>query len=289
MPAATAGSSGALASGGGGGSSGSAGSAGMPDAADGFSEGCGDRDARTGTYETQVMSGGRARTYTLTAPETYDANTPHRVVIGLHGRDWDGTRMRQYLNLERYSDGQVIFVYPWAEKNGDYIGWKLGPFANRFGGDDDLVFFDDMLTALKKSYCVDATRVFVTGQSWGGDMTQLLTCMRGTALRAGVAVAANGTYYLPPSAGMCSGNAEIFTLHGVDDGDIPFSQGEALRDFWVREHTCGMQSQATSPDDCIEAVGCKARSVFCAYGPGNGGHQIPSWYSKSTMDWFLAY
>lgn len=252
------------------------------------STGCGRSDARTGTYDATVMSSGRSRTFTVTAAMDYDPELPHRLIIGFHGRDWDGRKMRQYLNLERYSDGKTIFVYPWAEENQGYVGWKLGPIANRFGGDDDLIFYDDMLASLRETYCIDSARVFVTGQSWGGDMTQLVSCLRGASVRAGIAVAANGTYYLPTRAGECTGQPDVFTLHGVDDRDIAFSQGEALRDFWVREHECQSTTMPVQPDQCVEFSGCQARTVWCPYGPGNGGHQIPNWYSKTAMDWFLA-
>jgi polyhydroxybutyrate depolymerase len=253
------------------------------------SAGCGKRGAKTGTFDKKITSGGKSRTFTLTVPGAYDPAVPYRVVVGFHGRDWNGAKMRPYLNLERYSDGQVIFVYPWAERNGAYIGWQLGPYASRFGGNEDLVFFDDMLADLANEYCIDPSRVFVTGQSWGGDMTHLVACLRGDRVRAAIGVAANGTYYLPPKPGNCVGKPDVFTLHGVDDTDIPFSQGQALRDFWYREHGCSAQTDRIQPDQCVEARGCTARTVWCPYGPGNGGHQIPNYYSQTAMRWFLAY
>lgn len=158
-----------------------------------------------------------------------------------------------------------------------------------FGGNDDLLFFDDLLAYLEQNYCIDSSRVFVTGQSWGGDMTQLLTCMRGSVLRAGVGVAANGDYYLPPAAGECTGNPDSFTLHGIDDNSIPFARGEEVRDFWLREHGCSQETLPVAPDQCVQFQGCVAPTVFCPYGPGNGGHQIPDYYSESTMQRFHSY
>lgn len=297
-----AGSAGAPASGAGGVSAGGggAGAAGMPSdagsgdagsggAASTTSAGCGKTGTQTGTYDAMVMSSGRSRTFTVTAPTGYDPQVPHRLIVGFHGRDLDGRRMREYLDLERYSDGKVIFVYPWAEENEGYVGWKLGSFTNRLGGEDDLTFFDDMLASLRESHCIDSSRVFVTGQGWGGDMTQLVTCMRGAEVRAGIGVTINGTYYMPSSAAMCTGKPDIFTLHGVDDDDIPLSRGEAMRDFWIREHDCQTTTTAIQPDGCVEFMDCTARTVWCPYGPDNGGHQIPDWYSKTAMDWLLAY
>jgi poly(3-hydroxybutyrate) depolymerase len=253
------------------------------------SAGCGEAGAQTGTYDAMIMSSGRPRTFTVTAPADYDADAPHRVIFGFHGRDGDGRRVRPSLDLERYSDGKVIFVYPWAEQNQGYIGWKLGSFTSRYGGEDDLPFFDDMLDSLRESYCIDSSRVVVTGQGWGGDMTHLVSCMRGTAVRAGIGVAANGTYYMPPRAGLCTGNPDIFTLHAVGGDGIPLSQGEALRDFWVREHDCQTASSAVQPDRCMEFTDCTARTVWCPYDAGNGGQQLADWYSRTAMDWFLAY
>jgi poly(3-hydroxybutyrate) depolymerase len=193
------------------------------------------------------------------------------------------------LNLEPHSDGKVIFVYPWAEQNEGYLGWELGSFTTSFGGEVGLTCFDDMRASVRETSCIDPSWVFVTGQGWGGDMTQLVTCVRGAAVRAGIGVATNGTYYMPPSVGTCTGTPDIFTLHGVDDSDKPLSRGEALRDFWTREHGCQTTTTAIQPDGCVEFMGCTARTVWCPYGPGNGGHEVPDWYSKTAMDWFLAY
>jgi len=88
-------------------------------------------------------------------------------------------------------------------------------------------------------------------------------------VRAGVAVAVNGTCYLPPSVGMCTGKADPITLHRVDDGDIPFSRRDDLRDAVTREHDCEAETEATPPDKLVEAMAA-AHAVFCRCGPGNG-------------------
>lgn len=250
--------------------------------------GCGMLSAKTGTFDQAIMSGGKSRTFTMTLPSAYDASVPQRLIVGFHGRNSSGVEIRRDLNLEPYSDAKVIFVYPWAQQNGGYIGWQLGPYTARLGGEEDLVFFDDMLAHLKSSYCIDTSRIFVTGQGWGGDMTHLVACLRGNRVRAAIGVTANGTYYLPQKSGTCLGAPDIFTLHGVD-GDIPLAQGQALRDFWNREHACVAQTDAIEPDQCVEARGCAARTVWCPYGPGNGGHQIPNYFSQTAMRWFLKY
>ena len=46
---------------------------------------------------------------------------------------------------------------------------------------------------------------------------------------------------------------------------------------------------AIQPDGCVEFMGCRTRTIWCAYGPGDGGHEIPNWYSMTAMDWFLGY
>src|SRR5690606_29333852 len=140
------------------------------------SSGCG-QPAETGTYQDSVMAFGLERTYHMSVPESYDPNLPQRLVFGYHGSNYTGQMMRQYLDLERppLADG-TLFVYPDGialEGQPDHIAWELG------AEDRDIAFFDALLDQLKSRFCIDESRIFVNGQSFGGLMTNAVGCIRG--------------------------------------------------------------------------------------------------------------
>ena len=49
------------------------------------------------------------RGYYLVVPETYDANTPTRLIFGYAGTNWFGEQIRPYLGLEAFS-APTIFL-----------------------------------------------------------------------------------------------------------------------------------------------------------------------------------
>ncbi len=281
-----------------------------PDAspADAPAGACGRMPPRTGQWYETIRSGGVDRRFYVSVPSNYDPTRRYPVVFGLHGRDYDGIRMRAYLALEdqRPSDW-AIFVYPDALQRtwgGGFtaIGWQNGPVATQtssFGGDDDLRFIDDVVAWTRANLCTDDARFFATGQSWGGDFSNVVGCFRGTTFRAIAPVAANGDYYLPiraDAAAPCVGRPAAWAFHGVADPGFSLGLGERYRDFWVRRNTCSAASPTlltfagAMPDDsCVEYLGCAERVRWCAYNAASG-HQVPrAYYAREVVAFFRSF
>src|SRR4029077_19951125 len=87
-----------------------------------------------------------------------------------------------------------------------------------------MVFLDHMLGSLEDSYCIDATRVFAAGFSWGCDFVTGLTCSRGDRIRAvGVASCSddftNPADYRPYQSCPVKNSAAIRFTHDASGGD----------------------------------------------------------------------
>jgi polyhydroxybutyrate depolymerase len=269
---------------------------------------CGRMPPRTGQWYETLRSGGVDRRFYVSVPANYDPARRYPVVFGLHGRDYDGVRMRAYLALEdqRPSDW-AIFVYPDALRrtwSGNFtaIGWQNGPVATQtssYGGDDDLRFIDDVVTWTRANLCTDDARFFATGQSWGGDFSNVVGCFRGTTFRAVAPVAANGDYYLPTradAAAPCVGQPAVWAFHGVADPGFTLALGQRYRDFWVRRNTCGAAAPtpltlagAMADDTCVEYQGCAERVRWCTYNAASG-HQVPrAYYPREVVAFFRSF
>lgn len=253
-------------------------------------------------------AGDGARSYWLSRPANYDPDQGHGLIIGLPGTNALGQSMVWYLGLESAATTEDwIFVYPdplWRDFTGwgNLGGWLLGPHASPADGQQDLAFMDVLLDRLEAAYCIDRNRIFVTGHSWGGDMAAVVGCFMGDRIRAAVPAAANRPYWFEPANGSamdCEGAVDVWTFYGIaDDHFAPYESypgdyGDQQNAFWLDEHQCNGAGDYTElaiggADPCLEYSGCSSNTRYCLYGPATG-HQIPSYFSRTVMDYFEGY
>jgi hypothetical protein len=163
------------------------------DSAPGPSIGCGKAlsGLRSGTYT--ITSAGLSRQYIIDIPTNYDKTRPYRLIFGMHcyGSNMQGVANDKYYQLKRFADSTnipCIFVAP--------NGTGSTPLWNQ--GAADHTFFDDMLKLFKDSLCVDTTRVFSCGFSYGAMFTYSLSTNHQKKLRAVACYApANWNIWLP--------------------------------------------------------------------------------------------
>ena len=110
-------------------------------------------------------------------PSTYSSTKPYPVVFQFHPR---GGSAEQALNEYRISTGlpDAIYVTPQGltDSNGN-AGW-----ANTNGV--DITFTKAMLSSVQSTYCVDNTRIFSVGFSYGGMMSFAVGCEMSDVFRA---------------------------------------------------------------------------------------------------------
>lgn len=102
----------------------------------------------------------------------------------------------------------------------------------------DTTFVDDMLRQFEAGLCIDTTRIFSVGFSYGAAMTYSLACSRANVFRA-VAM-----YSVGLLSGCSAGTQPIAYLasHGVSDPVLSYSGGVSLLDRFVRNDGCTMQT-----------------------------------------------
>jgi polyhydroxybutyrate depolymerase len=251
-------------------------------------------------------AGDGMRSFFLSRPAQYDPAVPHKLIVGYPGTSWVGKQIQPYLDLEADAHDDEIFVYLdplWRDFTGwgNLGGWLLGPYAAPANGDQDLVFTGAVLDYLADQYCLDPTRVFATGHSWGGDMAQVVSCFLGERFRAAVPVAANRPYWFESAPGQfitCPGTTAVWTMFGSGDDhftwqDHPGQFGDECRDFWLHARGCAGVDQVTdlgigAPGECVAYQGCSSDVRYCLYGPATA-HQRPDYYPAETMKYFRSF
>ncbi len=242
--------------------------------------GCGKTPDVSGSTPLKISVAGMERGYILALPADYDPNTQYPLVFAWHGRGGSGGLAQLYFKVEEAAQGQAVFVYPDGlplADMADQTGWDLDP-AN-----EDFALFDALLTDVQTRLCIDPLRIFSTGHSFGGYMSNQLGCHRGDVLRAIGLVAGGGPF------GACKGQVATWLAHGNGDMVVPFSEGENSRDFWSAANHCEGPTEPIEPAPCVGFVGCddEAPVTWCEHAePALSGHGWPAWAGPAIWGFF---
>ncbi len=244
---------------------------------------CGGVPEFTGVSNRAIDVNGVQRNYIVSVPAGYDSSQPYPLVFAWHGRGGDGALARLYFKIEEASQGAAVFVYPDGLPLADMqnqTGWDLLP------GSEDFAFFDAMVAEVAAALCIDSTRVFSTGHSFGGYMSNQLACHRSEVIRAIAPVASGGPF------GSCGGPVAAWIAHGTLDAVVPFAQGEESLDHWLSANACDASASPVEPAPCVEYDGCTAGMpvVWCAHNePAFDGHGWPNWVAEAAWKFFANF
>ena len=174
----------------------------------------------------QIQVGSDSRKYFITLPKNYDNTKPHKVLFALHcygssGEDFVHHKA-DYDHPTPYYGQQVL------DKNGDYIFVSLdaiGGLWNKGQGDHD--FFAQTLTTLNENYCIDTSRVFITGFSYGAMFSySLMQDMQSRVRAAATYAVADYNIWLPEGNNMKNLPIAWMNVHGKNDGRCDYSRAK---------------------------------------------------------------
>ena len=249
------------------------------------SSGCGKTPTLASGSRT-IQSGSQNRSYMLRIPANYDKSHPYPLVFGFHwnggtmgdvdgggtsGYTWSYYGIRE--KADKSTDAKMIFIAPQGIGN----GWGNS-------GGQDLALVDEILKLAKGDLCVDTTRVFSMGFSYGGGMTYAIACARAKTFRAAA------VYAGAELSGCTDGTQPIAYIgfHGLRDQTCKIGGGRTLRDRFVKNNSCPTQ---TIPEPaanslkhvCTSYSGCKSAYPvrWCAF---DGAGHSPAPVDGSTSD-----
>lgn len=250
------------------------------------SQGCGKpAPIAPGTSKIELMdSGGLMRSYLLYLPPDYRGTTRYPLVLDFHGHGSNPfiqARVSNFTTLAR--EQSFIVAYPWGAIGPDrHTGWATGLPGRAHV--NDVLFASDLLNHLQAAVCIDPQRIFATGFSNGGGMTNLLACKLAGRIAAFAPV--SGSY--PPASGGCNPRepVSILEFHGTADPVVPYTGSRrrneppimlwlklwASRDGCTQGPTAFYQSQNAIGE---EWTNCKGGSSVIGYRIAGEGHRWP--------------
>jgi len=233
------------------------------------------------------MSSGQQRDYVIDLPTNYDMNKPYRFIMGSHGQGGEGNDIQRekYYGLKSITEAADSVIFVSASGLGGIWGLK------------DVPLFDDILKFVEENACVDTSRVFVLGFSFGGMYSYSLSMTRQETIRAGIGMSpANYNIQIPtkshdPIAWMQS--------TGMSDHTCPWITDEAKMTgskFIAIEH--GTDNGCTVPNPiptwtsgnmvCDDFAACKPGypTRVCTF---DGGHGLPPGSAKWMWDFISQF
>ena len=243
---------------------------------------------KSGSFDFYWTKG--KRNVKIDIPDNYNKNKAYKLVVGMHcmGGWAGGVRDEGYYGLKPLDTGKTtIFVAP--EGNGNYAPW----------GQDDYNLFDELLYYLKNQLCIDSSRVFVAGFSYGSMITTGLSWSRQNVIRA-VAVyeTAERNIWLPKHTGKPIGWMGVL---GYDDTVCTPEMGRNARNIILKYNSENGKAVNEQPQEAVRGQSHKCydyKTVYPQYPTRwctqSGGHiwnhkdpgQSTSWVPATTWEFF---
>jgi polyhydroxybutyrate depolymerase len=165
----------------------------------------------------EVAAGGPDRWFLLTVPPGHDGKTPIPLVLDWHGL-MEGAQIHAGMTSFSALAEKEGFVAAFPHGTGTPVRWDANVASNP---NLDIEYFDAMLEQLETTLCIDTSRVYSTGLSYGAIMTSTLACLRADKLAA---IAPVDGIQLPQPCEPAR-PLPIWSTHGTADPILLFNGG----------------------------------------------------------------
>jgi polyhydroxybutyrate depolymerase len=236
---------------------------------------------------------GLERSYILYVPASVNWSQPVALVFVFHGGTGNAESAIRMSGFNQVADQNGFLVaYPNGTgrlSDDKLLTWNGGNCCGYAQNKnvDDVGFVRAIVTDLQSLANIDAKRIYASGMSNGGILSQRLACEASDVFAAIAPVA--GTLNFSPCDPTQS--ISVIEFHGTGDQHIPYEGGfgpESLVDvnfvsvqdsvkFWVSFNGCTSQAQTNSFDDIQHTVwaGCTTSTSVELYTVIDGGHAWP--------------
>ena len=262
----------------------------------------------------------RSRSYLLYTPPGVSNLDTLPVVFAIHGGGGTAKGLER-ITKRRFNElayeQKFLLVYPNAVSK-TWNSGRLEILKPRNKDVDDVGFLLAILEELKAEFNVDESKVFATGISNGGFMTNRLLCERPDVFKAGAVVTASMAEDFMAD---CNPDqpVSLMVINGLDDPLVPYNGGDIRLfkkgksrgrvistddyiKFWMEQNNCDVSTRKDSlintiKDDGTRVLrasygGCDAEEEVVLISIEGGGHTWPGgrqylgerWIGKTSRE-----
>lgn len=206
-----------------------------------------------GDYDLQMMSGGYLRLYRVHVPQRYSGQAAVALLLDIHGHALTNDDQMKRSGQREQSD-RLGFIAVWPQG-----------IANSWNGNgcctvaydlkiDDVGFLRSVIAQVSARANIDPAKVYVTGWSNGGGMTQRMACEAADLVTAIAPVAH------PLNSNTCrpSRPVGVLAFHGTADTTVPYEGGGTVLPREVLGVPLGWQGALQSLAAWKAILGCSS-------------------------------
>lgn len=243
---------------------------------------------------------GRDRQYYFYKPSKVQAGAP--LLIVLHGYGDNAYSIMKLKGFNPIADRNNFAVcYPQGSKDNKGVNfWNVGFIGHETETVDDVHFIETLVNKLVSENNLDASRVFVTGESNGGFMCNMLATRKPHLFKAIAPVIGSMTHKIYDSTAATI-PVPVMMINGTADVVVPWTGDPAtdmlpvdtVFNFWSRTNNTTHLTIDTMPDlnkleNSIVVRYMKSDADFknpvWLYKIVNGGHVWPGFFTKKDFD-----
>ena len=159
-------------------------------------------------------------------PSDYTTATRYPLVVVLHARGSSAAATAIYLGAtQRIEARQFVLVTPdGTEDTEGRLAWDAGASDSMFEPEapDDIAYVLGLIEEAKRTYRLDASRLYLMGSSNGAHLAIDILCDDPASVTAAVSQAGA----LPSDTTCAEGPASLLSVHGTSDEAVTFGGGE---------------------------------------------------------------
>jgi polyhydroxybutyrate depolymerase len=244
-------------------------------------EGCESPTAVPGDNPTlQIQHEGMTREFILYVPTGLDLSKPNPVVLNWHGLTSDANAQQLYAGNAIAQERRHVVAYPNGLGDPGGQSFNGGVCCSQLGTPphqaDDVGFGKAIVADIATRLCVDRLRIYSTGMSNGGVMSEYNACVAADFYAAVAPVSALGIQQTDCSPAR---PMPMIAFNGTEDPLQPYSVSQQSIARWVSDNGClGQPSRETfgasycdTWSDCAqdaEVVACTITGMAHCW-PGN--------------------
>jgi polyhydroxybutyrate depolymerase len=235
-------------------------------------------DFKTGSSESSLAVKAVTRNYRLYVPTGYTGRSPVALVINFHG--WGATSQQEEglsgMSAKAEQEGFIV-VYP----DGLDQAWNDVPGS---AGSNDLDFVKALIRTLTGQYSIDPKRIYATGISNGGGMTNRVGCALSDLVAAIAPV--EGAYNLWKEC-RPGRPVPVVAFHGTTDSVVPYfgvgygNISPPIPEWaagWAQRNGCAAAPSRANPHPDVRIDtwdSCKSGATVVLYSIDHHGHSWP--------------
>ncbi|MEO1888981.1 MAG: poly(3-hydroxybutyrate) depolymerase [Cycloclasticus sp.] len=222
--------------------------------------------ANTGTAGiSEDIETNEGATYNLRTPSNYNKSVQHPLIIVYAPAGTSASKSERHVHLTKTAT-EAGFIIAYA-KNLRMSVKAIEKLAS-------------IPSDIQKKWCIDSDRIYYTGHSDGGTITNALTFLP--------SVTNKPTAIAPSAAGMdaeslkqyaCPSPLPVMVFHNADDSHFE-GFGKQAADWWANCNQCSEETSAPDQHGCSTYKNCPttSKTYYCE---GLGGHS--TWPNKNAV------